>query len=436
MSIWSRFENWGHFVSGILMCVLGICLIFFNTYFVAGVTWWTGILLTLVGLFRAVEVFLPKHKAQGSKARLLNLVSALAHIILGTIVMTWSGDAAKLLSFGVGLYQLMIGLVSLFTYYLLQKDRAKGRLKELVIGLITFFWGIGSLLSTRSVRDTLVLVGIYVIFIGITWLIDARDLLMTDKTKQRKRRRWRVGVPVFFTMLIPADIHSKINHLLNDEVSPEEVEETLIPQVKKKVKGDPVLKVFIHVSEGIFGSVGHVDLSYKGRVYSYGSYDVDSERVFSAVGDGCFFTLDDKDYITYCLEYGKTLFEYRVALTKEQQEAFEKKLKELEDMTVPWELTSETQKASYMGLMVKRFHAETYKFTKSRFKTYFVLGTNCVLLADQLIGTSGLDLITMVGILSPGTYYEYFHKEYQKPNSIVVGETIHNASLNISEVEE
>ncbi|MGC4388927.1 hypothetical protein ABXW34_24075, partial [Streptococcus suis] len=72
-------------------------------------------------------VFLPKHKAQGSKARLLNLVSALAHIILGTIVMTWSGDAAKLLSFGVGLYQLMIGLVSLFTYYLLQKDRAKGR---------------------------------------------------------------------------------------------------------------------------------------------------------------------------------------------------------------------------------------------------------------------------------------------------------------------
>ena len=295
MSIWSRFENWGHFVSGILMCVLGICLIFFNTYFVAGVTWWTGILLTLVGLFRAVEVFLPKHKAQGSKARLLNLVSALAHIILGTIVMTWSGDAAKLLSFGVGLYQLMIGLVSLFTYYLLQKDRAKGRLKELVIGLITFFWGIGTLLSTRSVRDTLVLVGIYVIFIGITWLIDARDLLMTDKTKQRKRRRWRVGVPVFFTMLIPADIHSKINHLLNDEVSPEEVEETLIPQVKKKVKGDPVLKVFIHVSEGIFGSVGHVDLSYKGRVYSYGSYDVDSERVFSAVGDGCFFTLDDKE---------------------------------------------------------------------------------------------------------------------------------------------
>lgn len=79
--------------------------------------------------------------------------------------------------------------------------------------------------------------------------------------------------------------------------------------------------------------------------------------------------------------------------------------------------------------MSKKYSVETYKFSKSRFKTYFVLGTNCVKLADKLIGTSGLDLIAMVGILSPGTYYDYFAQEYQKPHSMVVGAKIHNAGI-------
>ncbi len=42
----------------------------------------------------------------------------------------------------------------------------------------------------------------------------------------------------------------------------------------------------------------------------------------------------------------------------------------------------------------------------------------------------------MVEILAPGDYYGNFHKEYTVPHSLVVGETIHDASNNISDVEE
>lgn len=94
-----------------------------------------------------------------------------------------------------------------------------------------------------------------------------------------------------------------------------------------------------------------------------------------------------------------------------------------------WEPTTERQIDRYIGQMVKRYDAQLYKFLSSRFKTYFVLGTNCVLLADYLIGTSGLDLIAMVGIMPPGIYYEYFEEELKKPQSIVVGKTVHHAEL-------
>ena len=36
--------------------------------------------------------------------------------------------------------------------------------------------------------------------------------------------------------------------------------------------------------------------------------------------------------------------------------------------------------------------AACIKFTSSKFKTYFVMSTNCVLLADTIVGTAGTDI--------------------------------------------
>ena len=223
--------------------------------------------------------------------------------------------------------------------------------------------------------------------------MDARDYYFSQRTKTRVKRRIRVPLPVIFTILLPKKMLDKINHFIQEELS---MSEWTSPELKGTDR-QPVLKVFIHVGEDGFNQMGHVDLSYKGRVYAYGNYDIDSERLLGAIGDGVLFSLDDQDYIDYCLQDNKTLFEYRVVLPATQE-----------------------------------YKVETFKFRSSRYKTYFVLGTNCVLLADQLIGASGLDLLAMVGILAPGTYYDYFEKEFQKPNPMVVGKTIHNPVLKDS----
>ena len=60
-----------------------------------------------------------------------------------------------------------------------------------------------------------------------------------------------------------------------------------------------------------------------------------------------------------------------------------------------------------------------------KFKTYFVLNTNCVLLADTILGTSGIDILKVSGLIAPGTYYEYFEREFKRKRSKVVSKRIY-----------
>lgn len=66
-----------------------------------------------------------------------------------------------------------------------------------------------------------------------------------------------------------------------------------------------------------------------------------------------------------------------------------------------------------------------YKFKSGPFKTYFVLSTNCVAMADTIVGKTGIDIIGINGVITPGTYYEYFNQEFLKSNSKVVTRTIY-----------
>lgn len=95
---------------------------------------------------------------------------------------------------------------------------------------------------------------------------------------------------------------------------------------------------------------------------------------------------------------------------------------------IDWYPTSKRQKRSYLGRMSQQHHVVMKKFTEGAFKTYFVFGTNCVLLVDRLLNQDGMDMTGIVGALSPGAYYDYLDKEYHKPNSIVVGKDIHSSN--------
>lgn len=422
-------EKYSYLISGLLWIIVGLFLIIEKQLFVVNISILFSSVLLIIGIGRLVKVVVPKHE-RNFEQRLVLLITGASDWVLAFLIYFFRLSWPAFLSKAIGYYQLFIGVSLFISWLLLRRDRVSGRVGILLASVINLIWGVASIAikSSETVDSVVARLGFYLVFIGLTILMDARDYYLSQRTKTRVKRRIRVPLPVIFTILLPKKMLDKINHFIQEELS---MSEWTSPELKGTDR-QPVLKVFIHVGEDGFNQMGHVDLSYKGRVYAYGNYDIDSERLLGAIGDGVLFSLDDQDYIDYCLQDNKTLFEYRVVLTATQEVEFEKNLNDILKNTKAWEPTSSTQLSSYLGKMTQKYKVETFKFRSSRYKTYFVLGTNCVLLADQLIGASGLDLLAMVGILAPGTYYDYFEKEFQKPNSIVVGKTIHNPVLKDS----
>jgi hypothetical protein len=81
--------------------------------------------------------------------------------------------------------------------------------------------------------------------------------------------------------------------------------------------------------------------------------------------------------------------------------------------------------ANYSSKLKSQAKAKFFKFKKGKFKNYFVLGTNCVLLADQLIGVAGLDIVKINGIITPGSYYDCLNQEFYSRNNLVVSRKIY-----------
>ena len=57
--------------------------------------------------------------------------------------------------------------------------------------------------------------------------------------------------------------------------------------------------------------------------------------------------------------------------------------------------------------------------------TYNALKTNCVALANLLCGASGVDLMNLQGIVTPGSYYVFLDRQFRRPNSIVISRTVY-----------
>lgn len=150
------------------------------------------------------------------------------------------------------------------------------------------------------------------------------------------------------------------------------------------------------------------------------------------------FSCDKDKYIKFCTGYAKkTLFSYGLKLNDEQKKNIEKNINGLKENLIEWKPPVVFEKDEnktkeyndYASILYKATGAKFYKFKSGKFKTYFGLNTNCVLLADTVIGNSGIDVLTLGGIITPGTYYEYLRNEFVKRNSIVVSQNIYRQSI-------
>ncbi|ORO68179.1 hypothetical protein [Streptococcus oralis] len=335
-----------------------------------------------------------------------------------------------ILALVIGVYQIFHASINLVTYVLYRKNKIRPRFRLLLDGLVLVFLGGTSLLSStgNSVFQLFVL-GAYFFLYGVSNIRDG-FLFEEEIGKNHLKRRVRISLPIVLAALIPASTLAKINKFMQENA--DEREDIHLGMVKSGKTAE--LEIFIHTAEtSLFSAIGHVDICYQGRVISYGNYDPSSETLFGMVGDGVLYFCDRDKYIDLCKrESQKTLFGYGIDLTPEMEKAVQKKLAELKQLTIPWEPSADKimtgdgkEDYTYAYKIRHETDGELYKFIKSKFKSYFVLSTNCVLLADTIVGQAGTDILSPKGFIAPGTYQAYLDREFEKPNSIVVSKHVY-----------
>ena len=412
---------------GFLFVLLGLILMVTGTWLPVTVI---RLVLFLAWIATVVDLLLRVFKKSQSTDTLgVALVKLLVlGYLLGSNLAT--DVPIYILALVIGVYQIFHASINLVTYVLYRKNKIRPRFRLLLDGLVLVFLGGTSLLSStgNSVFQLFVL-GAYFFLYGVSNIRDG-FLFEEEIGKNHLKRRIRISLPIVLAALIPARTLAKINKFMQENA--DEREDIHIGMVKSGKTAE--LEIFVHTAEtSLFSAIGHVDICYQGRVISYGNYDPSSETLFGMVGDGVLYFCDRDKYIDLCKrESQKTLFGYGIDLTPEMEKAVQKKLAELKQLTIPWEPSADKimtgdgkEDYTYAYKIRHETDGELYKFIKSKFKSYFVLSTNCVLLADTIVGQAGTDILSPKGFIAPGTYQAYLNREFEKPNSIVVSKHVY-----------
>ncbi len=402
------------------LIVLGAVSIWAKTRLISVVMVALGIALMISGFVELIRFFIPGiHHHHGDYN---GLFRSLLSIVASVILIWYQGVPQWLMVVLFGGYMLVYATACLMQWWLYRLDHVKGRLLLFFTALVLYVVGGIFLLSpSLTMDDMLILFGIYFILLGITYLRDSFESL-NSKTKNKVKRKIRITLPAIVCAVIPAKTLNDINAYLKDnedyEYDDHSQEET------------PDLEVYVHVTDNGFGLLGHMDIGFEGTLISYGNYDVESYKLNSVIGDGVFFLSPIASTIENYLSVEKNnLFVYGLKLNEQQKDEIRQTINHIVAKGYRWHTKIERENGfdhpqdyqeDYPSRLVYKTGAKFYKFRSGRFKTYFALGSNCVLLADSIIGRLGTDVLSMRGIITPGTYLDYLDKEYHKKGSMVV----------------
>ena len=112
---------------------------------------------------------------------------------------------------------------------------------------------------------------------GVTVLEALKDLLSAGMSV-KIREHLRISIPVLISAIIPQRFFLSINALIKTN--------KLNPDAQVAPQASTDLEVFIYLKESGPESLGHVDISFQGKIYSYGCHDPHHRGLFGTLGDG------------------------------------------------------------------------------------------------------------------------------------------------------
>ncbi len=400
-------------VSGLMSSMQSIFLIVLGFVFVLNrdIIWFFAyaslmVFFLILSISQGFRKFKRKKDAQGN---LFIAFSAIGLVLFGIL---FPQIFIAFVPYVIGWWALLNGVAQSINFYVCRRDGLSHAGHRFVLALVGYVFAFMLIMNPVRHFDALsAIAGMYLIVLGFTDGVDALTQLLSDENKNKVRKRFSLSVPVFVSTLIPQRVFFSVSNLVKDK--------------SFKQDGEPCdLEVFIHLAAKGVEAIGHVEFSYKGKIYSYGCHDAKRRTLMGTLGDGVLIVSDEEKLLRHNVaDRKKIIVGYGIALSEEQHLIIEERIESLLSRTYPFTCLAQSNemeaKGDYLSKVYEDTGAHLYKFKKGEFRTYFAVSTNCVLLVDYVLRNPQLDLFTLTGIITPGNYLSFLNEEYRKGRGIV-----------------
>lgn len=410
--------------AGLVLLTAGILLLVTRGSIAIPTATILGLFLLATGIYGLINFFVSSERRSSALTRAL---FSLCMSLLLTVFKDLSFLLLLLLFVG---YLVFIALIKGIDAVLAWRNHAGECWLSAFFCLVYLVFAILLFAMPNYQASTLYLIfGIQLVLFGSIFLLDFLTAMIPTKAKNKLKARVRIPLPVMVATFIPYTVQKRVNDYLNAG-NERNFESNL------ELSGDPDLVVYIHVAKQGFNAIGHCDVWFEGEILAYGNYDEPASSKIGT-GPGVLLVSNRDEYLPFCLQFNKTtIFAFGLKLTEQQKTAVRSKVQDIKQNTEPWDPPYQAaQKAGdcrtleefpdFPSHLVANSDSHLHKFKKGHMKTYFVFTTNCVMLADQLVGKAGAGVLQANGILSPGTLYDYLDTEYYKADSFVVSRDVY-----------
>ena len=412
-------------ISGILLITIGMLLIIKNIFTLNTLIIISGFLFCIKGLINLYNYAVKKEKRN-----IPNIIISIMHIIFGLICINNNNFILMTISRIFSIYFIFIAITHLINYFIYVKYNIKGSFTNIIKFIILLILSIALLFKPIINSKYLsIILSIYLILYGINCITNFLSEVIPKNSKNKIKRSITIQLPILLTAFIPKILIDHINELLETE---DELKSFNVS--KKNKKSD--LEVLIHLAPNGSASMGHVEVSFKDKVYSYGNYDMHSRSLFDTIGDGVILIANKEKYIKYCIQKrDRYIIEFGISLTEYEKEIVEERIQTLINVNTK-EYFSDKQLAEKGIIPNKTFHdmsSEIYteaegkykKIISGKYKKFFVLKNNCVMVVQHILSSVGKEILAINGIISPGAYYNYLNKRFLMKNTNIISRKIY-----------
>lgn len=425
----SKVKGVHRLLQAVLLILFGVLILWKRTGFFNLIIFIVSLVVAAGGVAQIVSFFTAKER----KSR--QLVLAALYIALGGFMFFFPALPRYALAILFACYVLMNGVIKAFDCFFSIRNKAGELLYSLFPALFYLTFGFILLFSPLyHFQAVLIIIGIYCLLLGATYGADFVRMMIPSRTKQKLKRRVRITLPIFLAAFIPHTVLTKLNRFLasGEQRKPGDFEDL----DDKKDAAPPDLEVFIHVANDGFCAIGHADICFDGELVAYGNYH---EAVSTPIGTGpgVLLICNKEQYIPFCLKFNKTtIFSFGLRLNEEQKAAVRERIRQIKSNTYEWFTPYQEAARENPDVDISQFtdfpsglahvaDVHFYKFHSGRYKTYFVMSTNCIMLAEDIVCRAGTDILNINGILSPGTFYDYLEAEFLKKGSMVISREVY-----------